>query len=85
MRDRKTEFLSLSLQYFDHISPKQALKYTIFFNIKKVKKWLNGKIILYLANHFKKVQIWMIWPIKRPTGNHDKPKNPLQNWEKRFE
>ena len=36
---------------------------------KKAKKWPNGKTILFLANSFKKGQIWQIWPLKRPNGN----------------
>jgi hypothetical protein len=36
---------------------------------KKAKKWQNGQTILFLANSFKKGQIWQIWPLKRPNGN----------------
>jgi len=36
-------------------SPKQGLKYTIFFSIQKKAK--NGKNILFLANRFKKGQM----------------------------
>ncbi len=36
---------------------------------KKAKKWPNGQTILFLANSFKKGQIWQIWPFKRPNGN----------------
>jgi hypothetical protein len=36
---------------------------------KKAKKWPNGQTILFLANSFKKGQIWQIWPLKRPNGN----------------
>jgi hypothetical protein len=39
-------------------------------------KWHDSKlefllIIFFMANRFKKGQIWMICPIKRPNGNHD--------------
>jgi hypothetical protein len=57
---------------FAQICSKHALKYTIFDNIqKRPKKWPNGKTILFLANSFKKGQIWQIWPLKRPNGNPD--------------
>ncbi len=38
---------------------------------KKAKKWPNGQTILFLANSFKKGQIWHILPLKRPNGNPD--------------
>jgi len=38
---------------------------------KKAKNWPNSKIILFQANCFKKGQIWMVLPLKRPIGNHD--------------
>jgi len=36
---------------------------------KKAKKRPNGQIFLFLANKFKKGQIWQIWPLKRPNDN----------------
>jgi len=36
---------------------------------KRAKKWPNGQTISFLANSFKKGQIWQIWPLKRPNGN----------------
>jgi hypothetical protein len=39
--------------------------------LKKAKKWSNGQTILFLANSFKKGQIWQILNLKRPNGNPD--------------
>jgi len=47
--------ISSNIASFVQISPKQVLKYTIFFNIQKRLK--NGNIILFLAKRFKKVQM----------------------------
>jgi len=46
-------------------------KYTIFSTFKKGQKnviiWPNHFIS---DNPFQKDQIWMIWPLRRPIGNH---------------
>jgi len=42
------------------------------------KKWPNGQTILFLANSFKKGQIWQIWPLKRPNGNPGTPRAVLR-------
>jgi len=47
--------ISQNIASFAHNSPKQALRYIIFFKIKKRQK--NGQIILFLANRFKKSQM----------------------------
>jgi len=39
--------------------------------LKKGQKWTNGKTILFLANSFKKGQVWQSWPLRRPNGNPD--------------
>jgi hypothetical protein len=39
---------------------------------KKAKKWPNDQTFIFLANSFKKGQIWQIWPLKRPNGNPEK-------------
>ena len=52
---------------FFHIFLKWALKGTIFFNLQKRPK--NSPTILFLANSFKKGQLWLIWPFQRLNGN----------------
>jgi len=52
--------ISLNIASFEQISPKQALKYTIFFNIIK------GRKMTRLSNHFITCKPFQ----KRPNGNH---------------
>ena len=52
--------ISLNIASFEQISPKQALKYTIFFNIKK------GRKMTRLSNNFITGKPFQ----KRPNGNH---------------
>jgi len=62
--------MSDNIASFSQISPKQALKCTIFFNIqKKAKNGQMDKPFNFLANSFKEGQIWQILPIKRLNGN----------------
>jgi len=39
-------------------------------SFKKGQKRPNGQFIFFLVNRFKKGQEWIIWPLKRPNGNH---------------
>jgi hypothetical protein len=45
--------VSQNVASFAQKSPKQDLKYTIFFNIKK---WVNSQVIIFLAKCFKKAK-----------------------------
>ncbi len=50
------------------------LQHILLFSstFKKAKKWSIAQIILILANRFNISQFWIIWPLKRPHGNHVK-------------
>ena len=51
------------------MSKRGLIKYCFLQLSEKAKKCPNGQITLFLANSFKKGQIWLIRPLKRPNGN----------------